>query len=181
VTGKAEKKEEHPPAIMQPLGEKFVAALERDQKRLMRLCAMLEKVADGLPASCQHRNVPRLLAFLTKAYERHVFLHEKCLFPLLRSLASHEAALEPFLLQLELEHATDHALILEITSAYLNGPGHSRTEMLGYLLRSFFENCRRHQSWELQAVYPIARKNFAGGGIAAQHSALLRLSLGLKS
>jgi iron-sulfur cluster repair protein YtfE (RIC family) len=162
----------------------FLDMLERDQRRLLRLCAVLEKVADGLPASRFHKKTGRVLAFLTKSFERHIFLHEKCLFPLIRSLAGAKAAIEPVLAQLEFEHASDHSLVLEISAAFFNDSGSqpgAHVHVLGFLLRSFFENFRRHNSWERNILYPIARQQLAGETVAAQHDALLRVSLGLAS
>ncbi|MBI4724675.1 MAG: hypothetical protein HY765_06775, partial [Rhodomicrobium sp.] len=81
--------------------------------------------------------------------------------------------------QLEFEHASDLGLILEITSAFTNGMGKADMDVhvLGYLLRAFFENCRRHHNWERAILYPIARRHLATGSVAAHHDALLRMSL----
>ena len=51
-------------------------------------------------------------------------------------------------------------------------------EALGYLLRSFFENYRRHSAWERTALYPIVRTHLGGGTTRKQHDALLRASMG---
>jgi hemerythrin-like domain-containing protein len=180
VKGKAQKEAEQRAGSLQPLGEAFLATLERDQRRLLRLCAALEKVADGLPGSRQQVRTAKLVSFLTVAFERHIFLHEKYLFPLIRSLAgTTKNTVEPILCQLELEHATDHGLALEITNAFLNGSGKAGADVLGYLLRSFFENYRRHHSWERNILYPIAKKNLGGESVEAKRDALLRVSLGL--
>ncbi len=183
VNGKAEKHTEHRAGRLQPLGESFLAMLERDQRRLLRLCAALENVADGLPESGLHAKTARLLSFLNKAFERHIFLHEKCLFPLIRSLSGARGSVGPVLTQLEFEHASDHGLVLEITSAFLNGSSGKtgiEVQVLGFLLRSFFENYRRHHAWENSILYPIARQ-LMEGTIAGQHDALLRMSLGFSA
>ncbi|MGO8951861.1 MAG: hemerythrin domain-containing protein [Rhodomicrobium sp.] len=155
--------------------------VERDQQRLLRLCATLERIADGLPESRFHAKTVRPLSFLNKAFERHIFLHEKCLFPLIRSLSGSRESVAPVLAQLEFEHASDHGLVLEITSAFLNGcSGETGIDVhvLGFLLRSFFENYRRHHAWEKSILYPIARQ-LMDGTIAGRHDAILRMSLGL--
>jgi hemerythrin-like domain-containing protein len=157
--------------------------LERDQRRLLRLCAALEKIADGLPESLSHTKTAGTLSFLNKAFGRHVFLHEKYLFPLMRSLAAGNASIEPALKQLEYEHSCDHGIVLEIISAFENGTGGGESvnaHMLGFLLRSFFENCRRHHSWEENVLYPVARQHLTGAAVAAHRDTLLRVSLGLK-
>ncbi|MGO9543679.1 MAG: hemerythrin domain-containing protein [Rhodomicrobium sp.] len=180
VDGTAKKHAEFQLSRLQPLGEAFLAALERDQRRLLRLCSALEKVADGLPRSRDSAKTSRVLSILNAAFQRHMLLHEKCLFPLIRSLAGSSASIEPVLAQLQFEHASDHGLVLEIISAFLNSreaqPG---THALGYLLRSFFENYRRHHAWESRILYPVARQYLTGRGVTAQHDALLRVSLGL--
>jgi len=163
------------------LGEAFLALLERDQKRLLRLCNALETIADALPGGRPERTA-KILAFLDKAYARHVFLHEKYLFPLVRSLEEKKEPAEQCLRQLEFEHAADHGLIAEITSAFMScsgGDSKMETHMLGYLLRSFFENCRRHCAWERNVLYPVVKKHLAGGTPREQHDELFRLSVGL--
>jgi len=183
VDGKPEKHSELAKGRLQPLGEAFLAMLERDQRRLLRLCAVLERVADGLPESRLHAKTARALSFLNKAFDRHVFLHEKCLFPLIRSLSGAGTSIGPVLTQLEFEHASDHGLVLEIISAFLNGPAGKTgidVHILGFLLRSFFENYRRHHAWEKSILYPIVRQ-LLGGTVAGRHDALLRMSLGLST
>ncbi len=165
-------------ARREPLGEAFLALLERDQMRLLRLCVALEKVADGLPGAGHHRKTVKVLSFLDKAFARHVFLHEKCLFPLIRSLEEKKGPVEAVLRQLEFEHAADHGLIVEIASAFMAQPGAQEAPALGYLLRAFFENYRRHCVWERSVLYPIAKRLLVNG-VAGQHEALLRVSVGL--
>ncbi len=181
MNGKAEKHTEHKAGRLQPLGESFLAMLERDQRRLLRLCVALESIADGLPESRLHAKTARLLSFLNKAFERHIFLHEKCLFPLIRSLSGAKESIGPVLTELEFEHASDHCLVLEITSAFLNGSSGKKAidiHVLGFLLRSFFENYRRHHAWEKSILYPIAWQ-LMDGTVAGRHDALLRVSLGI--
>jgi hemerythrin-like domain-containing protein len=163
-----------------PLGEAFLALLERDQMRLLRLCAALETIADGLPGAGRCDKTARVLAFLDNAFARHVFLHEKCLFPLIRSLEEKKERVEPALRQLEFEHSADRGLIVEISSAFMGARASQvQTEALGYLLRAFFENYRRHCVWEREVLYPIARKLLVSGAVRSQHDAMLRVSMGL--
>jgi iron-sulfur cluster repair protein YtfE (RIC family) len=166
----------------EPLGEAFLALLERDQMRLLRLCGALEKIADELPAAGRCHKTARTLAFLDRAFARHVFLHEKCLFPLIRSLEEKKERVESVLQQLEFEHAADHGLVVEIASAFMGACAsqvQSEAQALGYLLRAFFENYRRHCVWERAVLYPIARKLLVNGAVRDQHDAMLRVSIGL--
>ncbi len=161
------------------MAEAFLTLLERDQKRLLRLCATLEKIADGLPGTGHQARTGKVLAFLDKAFARHVFLHEKCLFPLIRSLEEKNEPVELMLRELEFEHSADRGLIVEILSAYMGrNSRNAGLEALGYLLRSFFENYRRHSAWERTTLYPIVRRHLVSGTPRKQHDALLRASMG---
>jgi hypothetical protein len=164
---------------LQPLGESFLAVLERDRQRLARLCAALEGLADGLPGSCAGHQAARLIPFMDKAFDRHIFLHEKCLYPILRSLSGSKASVEPVLKQLEYEHACDHGLVHEITSVYENAGWQTSADVcvFGFSLRAFFENCRRHLAWEAAILHPIAQGLMADEPAAVHHAALLRVSL----
>jgi hypothetical protein len=163
----------------QPLVEAFLTLLERDQMRLMRLCAALEKIADGLPGSGHQVRTGKVLSFLDKAFARHVFLNEKCLFPLIRSLEEKNEHIELMLRELEFEHSADRGLIVEILSGYMGRDSRNAgLEALGYLLRSFFENYRRHSAWERITLYPIVRTHLASSTPRKRHDALLRASMG---
>ena len=147
--------------------------------RLLRLCAALERIADGLPGV--HSKTGKVLSFLDKAFARHVFIHEKCLFPLIRSLEDNKEPTELILRQLEFEHAADRGLIVEIACAYMGrmaGNAGYEAQMFGYMLRAFFENYRRHCAWERNVLYPLARKILVTGEPRKHHDALFRLSAG---
>lgn len=182
MSAKGGKQRDRGTGGLQPLGGSFLTLLKHDRGRLLRLCAALEKLADGLPERAAGAKTSRLISFMDKAYDRHLLLQEKCLFPIIRSLAGASPALEPILAQLEYEHATDHGAVHEIISAFLNGSGSQAKAdvcLQGFTLRSFFENCRRHCAWEAAILYPIAHALLMDGAAVAHHGALLRMSLGL--
>jgi hemerythrin-like domain-containing protein len=150
--------------------------------RLLRVCTALENIADGLPGSGSQERTAKVLGFLDKAFARHLFIYEKCLFPMIRSLEEKNEPVELVLQELEFEHAADQGLIVEIASAFMGRcerNGERNTEMLGYLLRAFFENCRRHCAWERNIVQPIVRRRLVSGTPRKQHDALLFMSVGL--
>ncbi len=169
----SKKRNQSPRALMSA----FLAVLEKDQRRLLRLCTALETIADGLPASARHRRAAKTLPLLSSAFDKHIFLHEKCLFPLIRSLAHTDAPVEAILLQLEFEHASDQGLIVEMSSAFAVEPGDNT---LGYLFRAFFDNYRRHSAWERNSLYSVVRTQLGDEGALKQHQGLLRLSLGFR-
>ena len=82
----------------------------------------------------------------------------------MRSLQDGKDGIETVLAQLEFEHAADLGLIFEIDSAFMGGSGNKAgDDVLGYLLRSLFENCKRHQCWEQAVLYPVAKEYLAKG------------------
>ncbi len=140
------------------LREDLLILLDKEQRRLLRLCGILESLADRLPGSFASNKTGRVLRLLEKAFAFHVFLHERCLFPLVRSCSDDLESIEPILRQLEYEHAAEHGLIIELleNSAPALSSGVD-TKAFGYILRSFFDNYRRHASWERTILYPMAR------------------------
>src|SRR5205823_4162007 len=71
--------------------------------------------------------------------------------------------------QLEAEHAADesfaHELADELQLAVDTGTVRN-AEMLGYMLRGFFERQRRHIEWERGALLPLARQTLAPADLA---------------
>ena len=114
-----------------------------------RLCDLLEQIADCLPDNV---SVPTAQAAVSAINElnRHHKHEEKCLFPLLLKRAKPQDNIVPILDHLEKEHAADESLAsemhesLEILAA---GKRPENPNMLGYMLRGFFESYRRHINW----------------------------------
>jgi hemerythrin-like domain-containing protein len=91
------------------------------------------------------------------------------LFPLLRERAREGSSLEAILSQLEAEHAADESLAHELADELqlLGDAGHARNpEMLGYMLRGFFERLRRHIEWETRLLLPLARRTLTHADLA---------------
>jgi hemerythrin-like domain-containing protein len=124
-----------------------------------RMCDALERVADGLPEEFDRRLVADLLPALKRDLTVHVEDEEKGLFPLLRQRAVPEDNLECILAQLCDEHAMDQGYAEEIVVQFdsLNrGASVGNPDMLGYMLRGFFETQRRHLLWETAVLLPLA-------------------------
>ena len=69
--------------------------------------------------------------------------------------------------QLEAEHAADESFAHELADELqlLADTGLVRNaEMLGYMLRGFFEHQRRHIEWENRVLLPLARADAHAGG-----------------
>ena len=137
-------------------------------KRIMRehalqlgLCDALELIADGLPDSVDRRLVREVTGILEHGLRQHFKAEEEVLFPLLRRRGTADQALLAALDQLEKEHTRDEDVCAELLEELhdLAARGRARNaDMLGYMLRGFFEGQRRHIAWENSVVIPAARR-----------------------
>jgi hemerythrin-like domain-containing protein len=138
-----------------------IAALEEEHGLHLELCAVLEHIADGLPDNADRKLAVVAIAILQHGWPKHIRCEEDVLFPLLRARAGPARCIDPVLAQLEHEHATDEGLANEIVEEFEILTKHGRVsnpDMLGYMLRAFFEAQRRHVRWENSVVLPLARE-----------------------
>jgi hemerythrin-like domain-containing protein len=137
-----------------------VILLDREKARLLRLCRVLETMADGLPAAITKPQAIPVLKNTGTALRRHIALQELLIFPYIRDEQRGPNRVEGALRQLEYEHASDDALMIEIIEAVMM-PGLPRSvpqiERFGCLLRHFFEGHRRHCAWETEVLGPLVR------------------------
>ncbi len=127
----------------------------------LELCDALEYIADGLPDSIDRRLVREVSAILGHGLEAHFRAEEQFLFPLLRRRGSGDPSLVAALDQLEMEHVRDEDISSELLEelTFVAEQGRARNaDMLGYMLRGFFEGQRRHIAWENAVVVPAARR-----------------------
>ena len=125
-----------------------------------QICDCLEQIADGLPYGVDRQ----LCAKVATALRFELPLHhrdEECgLFPLVEQRALPGDNIHDILARLALEHATDESFsaeLLESLDVLSRGAQLKNPEMVGYMLRSFFESYRRHIHWENAVVLPLAR------------------------
>ncbi|MGI9414663.1 MAG: hemerythrin domain-containing protein [Hyphomicrobiales bacterium] len=124
-----------------------------------KLCDALERVADGLPENVDRTLVTAILPMLRNDLEIHVMDEEDGLFPLMQERVVAEDNFDAVLETLCLEHAADQGFAEEIVDQLEQLNACSRPEnpdMLGYMLRGFFEAQRRHLAWENAVVLPLA-------------------------
>lgn len=127
----------------------------------LELCDALEYIADGLPDSIDRRLVREVIAILAHGLEAHFRAEEQLLFPLLRRRGSGDPSLVAALDQLAMEHVRDEDISSELLEelTFVAEQGRARNaDMLGYMLRGFFEGQRRHIAWENAVVVPAARR-----------------------
>lgn len=123
------------------------------------ICDLLEAIADGLPH--QFDSEPALISasILEAETISHIRFEEEALFPLLRQRADKDSPLHLALACLESEHERDSVAVSEIvdglTTAIADGSMRN-ADMLGYMLRGFFESQRRHIAWERNVLLPMA-------------------------
>ncbi|MEJ2124888.1 MAG: hypothetical protein P8Y47_08780 [Alphaproteobacteria bacterium] len=137
-----------------------IAIIENEQMEFLKLCTALEMIADALPRNIDLFQVNRATLFLRNSFADLVAAQEAFLFAPLRRRTKAGDECKVLLSQIELEHIADKELAIEVADALeeVSNKGYaSNPEMLGYLLRCFFEGQRRHAAWERLIVYPLCR------------------------
>lgn len=138
-----------------------IAILEREQEEYLKLCAALEEIADALPGNVDFAVAETAVTLLRDGFACHISSQQDFLFPMLRQRVTSKPDLEVVLAQLEYEHAVDQGLAVEVSEALGELVEHRNTanpEMIGYLLRCFFEGYRRHSAWERLVLFNICRE-----------------------
>jgi hemerythrin-like domain-containing protein len=125
------------------------------------LCDALERIADGLPDEVDRRLCGWASACLKFDVPLHHRDEDEALFPLLRRRAWPSDGMDAILDRLTREHDSDTDLggeLAEWLDVLAEGQRLANPEMVGYMLRGFFESYRRHIHWENTLVMPVARK-----------------------
>jgi hemerythrin-like domain-containing protein len=134
----------------------------------MEMCDAMERIADGLPDEVDRRLCAQVAACLVFDLPLHHHDEESALFPLLRQRALPDDGIDHILERLAFEHHSDNDFASEIAEMLevLGQGGKARNpDMLGYMLRGFFERYRRHVHWENALVMPLARLRLTGADL----------------
>ncbi len=137
------------------------AMLLADHEAQWQLCEWLERIADGLPDNAPSALCRKAADALQGAMRRHHREEEEALFPLLLTRAEEADMATEIVARLREEHASDEGFaeeLVDILAALEGGERIDNPDMLGYMLRGFFENYRRHIIWENTVVIPLARR-----------------------
>ena len=137
-----------------PLGQ-----IEDDHCWQLVLCDALESIADQLPTTIDPRLYALTSEVLKKVIHHHNILEEEALFPIILNHLDVKSNLRNAFAQLKIEHETDGEHALEIAhelDRIAAGGRMANPEMVGYMLRGFFESLRRHIHWENQTILPLA-------------------------
>ena len=127
----------------------------------LELCDLLECLADSLPDRFSRGIACVAASLLRQSFDTHQRLEEAKLFPLLRRRAAQGSPIALIVDRLEDEHAADQDLASELADELqlLADTGIARNpEMLGFMLRGFFQSQRRHIGWESTVLLPLARQ-----------------------
>jgi len=128
----------------------------------IRLCNILEEIADGLPQTIDRNLCAQASGYLEINLLEHHRQEENGLFVVLEERIHGEHGLPMILDRLREEHATDEGYACEIAEKLrqlANGSALQNPDMLGYMLRGFFEIYRRHIHWEDTILMPLARQH----------------------
>ncbi|MCR9256781.1 MAG: hemerythrin domain-containing protein [Alphaproteobacteria bacterium] len=136
-----------------------IALIRQDHIRQLEICADLESIADSLPHDVDKTLCERLSALLPVSLKLHHKDEERALLPILRQIPQIAETVKTVQDRLEEEHTTDEDFADELAAALadvadLGWP--ENPEMLGYMLRGYFESHRRHIAWEEAVLLPLA-------------------------
>jgi len=151
----------HTISAMFGLGRNPLEIISHAHQLQQELCDVLQHIADGLPDDVDRRLCSRAAANLQYDIPLHHRDEEEALFPQLRLRVEATDSLSEILDRLVAEHATDTehgAEIAEWLEQLADGHRLTNPNMVGYMLRGFFESYRRHIHWEDTLVMPVARR-----------------------
>ncbi|MFM1815216.1 MAG: hypothetical protein RLZ98_1911 [Pseudomonadota bacterium] len=137
-----------------------VNTLRSEHRVQLEACQTLEAIADALPAVINPLVIESSRNVLDKVFLSHIRFEEQQLFPRLRYRLDGNESLLKILDQLSREHHRDECAVMEVSEelAELAGGRKCRNpEMLGYMLRGFFEGQRSHIELENSTILPIAQ------------------------
>ncbi len=135
--------------------------IAHEHKWQEKLCNALERIADDLPDNVDRMLVAAVLPMLRVDLGVHIRDEEEGLFPLMRKRSQPGDNFDEIAEVLSLEHSSDEGFadeVLDQLEGLKDGARPQNPDMLGYMLRGFFETQRRHLAWEDAVVLPLARE-----------------------
>jgi len=135
--------------------------IDRDHALHEQLCDSLEEIADNLPNKVDPHLCAAAAATLRAELRLHHLDEERGLFPLLAKHTEAVAGLSEIVKHLTQEHESDEGFAGELVEGLdrmAAGTPPDNPDMMGYMLRGFFEGYRRHIAWESAVVMPLARR-----------------------
>ncbi|MDF1734317.1 MAG: hemerythrin domain-containing protein [Minwuia sp.] len=128
----------------------------RAEHELIRaVCDRLEAIADALPIAPQRESLSELIALLQFGIPAHCRHEEAALKEVLGNDAEDREWLRQAASLIIEEHHDNETIMLELAEAledYRDSQAPVRADALGYLIRHFFSQMRRHMAWEDQVI-----------------------------
>ncbi|CAA2138546.1 hemerythrin domain-containing protein [Hyphomicrobium sp. ghe19] len=135
--------------------------IEEEHALQLELCALLESIADSLPAKLEPALAVIAISILKGSVKAHTKFEEDALFPILKGRLSPNDTVVQALASLSQQHDCNQDIADELVEALTNAMQSSapqNPETLGDILRGYLENQRDHIAWEESVVLPAARK-----------------------
>jgi len=151
----------HPPTAAEIRRDPF-AYVSYEHVIEERLCDLLEAIADALPNGVSPVCAKSAVDYLQSRFPGHITLENEIIFPALKTARSIGPSLGRAVKQAQQEHASDEDTAAELAEAlttFIDDGDAGNANVLGYMLRGFFEQRRRHIVWEEALLYPLARSN----------------------
>ena len=127
----------------------------------LMICVELEAIADSLPVVTNNQAAQKTAEALPSLLKRAHAFEENELFSLLLKNQHITQAFKDTIERLQTEHLGDEDFAQDIHNAiqdYLVEMDRSKAESLGWMLRGFFENIRRHIAFEREYILPLAKQ-----------------------
>lgn len=119
------------------------------------VCDRLEAIADALPVVPRRESLSELIALLQFGIPAHCRHEEAALKEVLDSKDPGQAWLRQAAGLIISEHHENETIMLELAEAledFGDRQDPARADALGYLIRHFFCQMRRHMAWEDQVI-----------------------------
>ena len=159
------------------MAENPIDVIARDHRFVEHLCDALERIAESLPDRVDCILVTGVVSSLKVNLAIHIRDEEDGLFPLLEKQALPDDNISGILAELAIEHATDEGFaddIIEELECLARGEKPQNAELLGHMLRNFFEHLRRHLAWEDAIVIPMAQKRLNPDDLESLSKAMIK-------
>lgn len=147
-----------------------------------KFCDMMEEIADSLPNDVDRTKALEAARILKSDLPRHHRMEEIALFPLLVKYSSDDDNMAEIVARLKEEHIADEDFSEELIEVLENlgaGGDVENPNMVGYMLRGFFQNYRRHIMWENNVVLSLARRRLPPKALREMATIVARLREGV--
>jgi hemerythrin-like domain-containing protein len=151
--------------------------IDHEHRMQAHLCDTLERIADSLPDEVDSKLCQQAVQSLRHDLPLHHRDEEAGLFPLLQKYSDPDGFIQGAIKRLEQEHGEDEGFSTELIEQLENLGRTGRPQnanMLGYMLRGFFESYRRHIHWENTTIMPYARAHLTGEDLRLLQDIMLR-------